>query len=188
VVIAVRGLIYVQTMDITSKHNKRLKRGRLYGFALAEMMISIALIALIATVVSMAISGSYKRSDQTRQSISDRRKVNNCFKRIEDHLRLAVNIYEINPNYVYFQSPDSANGGAMQERFIYWDHTTDVLYIKHFGQDWVPINSEVVEMQVDPDMVDESGIICLRGLTLYLKVGASDGESRYIELPNRPHF
>jgi len=123
---------------ICKKPKQSILRGG--GFALAELMISAAIIALLAVAVSLAISQGYKRNSQNRQSVSQLRLQNYCFQRLQDEISMAVYVYNYGENHIAFAVPDA--GAGFENISFFWDVDDNTLYHKRETDDWTAIASD----------------------------------------------
>ena len=157
------------------------------AFALAELMISMVLIAVLATAISIALNQSHKRTGQTRRSFAELSRQKHCFQVIRDDLRLATNVAMVAPSGIMFDLP-TGSGDDIETIVYHWDLNGRQLYRGRNLDDNEAIASNIYGFNLQADIFEQDSINYIRGITTTIQFGPdnSNTEQYYIEMINKP--
>ena len=167
---------------------------RQVGFTYTELLISVVLISILAVTIGLAMNNVQKRTIETKAILASAQQQANIFEAIADDVRWAVEIQDLQSNYIRFTIPPEDGIGPDVVVSYWWDFSENKLY--HWNRDKtagiVLILSDVQAFDVgicDADQ-DQEGQQYIRSLKFEIQYG-QDGEceaEEYVHLINFPYW
>ncbi|MCK4628631.1 MAG: prepilin-type N-terminal cleavage/methylation domain-containing protein, partial [Sedimentisphaerales bacterium] len=91
------------------------------AFSLAEMMISLVIISVIAMSVSLALNRSHQRIRTARTGFEQHQKGKSVLRDMADQIRWADEILTLDSNWLIFKAKDPGNEEVENTVRYYWD-------------------------------------------------------------------
>jgi len=156
------------------------------GFALAELMVCVVLMSVLAAAVGLAVHGAQRRSAEAQVRFAQVRKGSRVCWTIREHMQFANQIISMGPSGIAFVYADLAAGTP-----------TTVNYSCHDGGLYRSVNgaaaevfaSDIYHFDMSYDTVQrEDGKYYIRAVNVTVQLGDDTGETfqQYIPLMNTP--
>lgn len=160
------------------------------AFSLVEIIVTVVLISVITVAVGLTLNHTYKRTGNTKVSLSRMRQENDVLKILADDLRWAT---EITPLPVIEHGltlgiPSTADTGGL-EMVTYWWSPSNMTLSRRRGQEPMSIiASDIYSMIMEPDTFTKESTIYFHGITVILQFGSDTSNTvrRYIKTMNEP--
>ena len=161
---------------------------RFAGFTLAEVMVAVVLISILAMAVGLAMNHSYARTNESRNTISKLRSRNDCISDMAEDFRWATSVAAITATSISCLVPDIAGGTSTESVSYYWDSDSKNLYCQRDGGIAEVAGDGIYSFELSTDVLAQGDSNFLRGVTVAIQFGTtSDGAFGYfIEMVNMP--
>ena len=159
-----------------------------YGFSLAELMVSIALIAVLAGALGVGMFRSHSRTDEIRTSLSQQQIKKDVLRGLAEDLRWATQIQQLDAQNISFITPDPLAGGASAVIAYAWDDIDYTLSRTFNSDNPVIVAQDVQVFTLDSDTFVQGADTYVQALTVTIQIGpdSNDQLQQYIGLVNTP--
>ena len=167
---------------------------RQVGFTYTELLISVLLISILAITIGLAMQNTQKRTIETKAILASAQQQADILEAIADDVRWAVEIQNLQSNYIRFTIPPEDGIGDNVVVSYWWDFSENKLY--HWNRDKtagiVLILSDVQAFtvgicDVDKDCEGQQYIRSLKFEIQYGQGGECEAEE-YVHLINFPYW
>ncbi|MBN1765055.1 MAG: prepilin-type N-terminal cleavage/methylation domain-containing protein [Sedimentisphaerales bacterium] len=91
------------------------------GFSLAEIMVALLLVSLLAITIGLSLHKSHERTTETKAALTRLEQTNTLFRILSDELRWATEIRELFANRITFTLPRQNEMEPVHTITFYWD-------------------------------------------------------------------
>jgi len=157
------------------------------AFALAELMISIALIVVLTIAVSLTMHRIHQRTEQTKTSLAALQQKNDVLRTLAQDIRYATQLHNLYSNALLFSAPHDE--GTRRVGYCL-DQATRIVSRAYEYEDPVTLIEDVYFFSFTYDFYFSDEIPYVRGIEVAIQIGPSDEDlvKRYIKLPNNPKW
>ena len=159
------------------------------GFSLVELLVSVALISVMAVAVGLAVHHAMRRTSQAKANLTHLQRKSDVFRMMAEDFRWATDVLYFNyKDGITFRIPSLDNPGTFDLIDYYWVMPENNLYRARNIEPYILILENVPEINFNPDVVLEDGSNRLRGINISAHVGTNQEDviQRYFEFLNKP--
>ena len=158
------------------------------GFALAELMVSVVLVAVISISVGLAVYRAQQRTGAAKTSLTQVQLRNDIVRTIAEELRWATQVSLLTDRSVTFSCPNIAAAGMPETITYTWDIFNRRVLRSRNGSFPQAVADDIYLLRLDSDTLPGQPHPYLRGLTLTIQFGpdAANTVQRYVECFNTP--
>ena len=155
------------------------------AFALAELMVAVAIISVLAIAVGSALNFVHLRRDQAKTTLSQIQQDDDLLWRMSEEFQWATHISLVSSNSIALVSPDSDGPGSTTFSYSFFG---DVLYRSVNGAPHEIFAQDVYVFNIGLDVIQDGGDTRVRAVEMTIQSGPdiSNRISRYIYLINAP--
>jgi len=165
------------------KDRRRVRRAP-GGFALTELVISVALTAVCAIAVTLAVVGSSRRAGEAKSSLSLTRREADVLRRCTEELRWAKTISALAPDSITFTCPDAAGTGSSGPIRYHWEMLDRRLYRTAGAADQVVAEGvQDFSVAIGEAALDSGGNRYLRSVVVTVRFSTDSAELRSTVVP-----
>ena len=162
------------------------------AFSLAEMMISLVIISVIAISVSLALNRSQQRISTARTGFDQHQKGKSILRDMADQIRWADEILILDKRWLIFNAKDSDNNEVENTIRYNWDPDEGELRTQHNADPITVLTSDLFNVSWDlcDCRWDDSNNRYVRSmiLTAQLTSDLNDTIEEYVHLVNFPYW
>ena len=162
------------------------------AFSLAEMMISLVIISVIAISVSLALNRSQQRIRTARAGFDQHQKGKNVLRDMADQIRWADEILTLDSNWLIFKAKDPDNEEVENTIKYHWDSDEKKLRTQHNSGPIAVLASDLFSVSWDlcDSRWDDDNNRYIRSivLTAQLTPDLNDTIEEYVHLVNFPYW
>jgi len=160
------------------------------AFSLVEIMVTVVLISVITVAVGLALNHTYKRTSDTKASLTRMRQQNDVLKILADDLRWATEITPLSviEHGLTLSIPSTADTGGLEMVTYQWNPSNMTLSRRSGQEPMSIIASDIYRMIIEMDTFTKEPTIHLHGITVILQFGSDTSNTvrRYIKTMNEP--
>ena len=162
------------------------------AFSLAEMMISLVIISVIALTVSLALNRSQQHIRTARAGFDQHQKGKSVLRDMADQIRWADEISTVDSNWLVFKAKDSDNEEVENTIRYRWDPDAKKLSTQHNSGPLIVLASDLFNVSWDlcDCRWDDNNNRYIRSMVLaaQLTTDLNDTIEEYVHLVNFPHW
>jgi len=162
------------------------------AFSLAEMMISLVIIAVIAMSVSLALNRSQQRVRTARAGFDRHQKGKSILRDMADQIRWADKISTLNSNWLIFKAKDPGNEEVENTIRYHWDSDAKTLSTQHNFDPVIVLASDLlnVSWNLCDRRWDDNNNRYIRSIVLSAQLTSdlNDTIEEYVHLVNFPYW
>ena len=162
------------------------------AFSLAEMMISLVIISVIAISVSLALNRSHQRIRTTRTGFEQHQKGKSVLRDMADQIRWADEISTLDSNWLIFKMKDPDDGEVENTIKYHWDPNVKEISTQHNAGPVTVLASDLFDVSWDLCDLrwDGNNNRYIRSivLTAQLTSDLNDTIEEYVHLVNFPYW
>lgn len=160
------------------------------AFTLAEIMVTMVLIAIVASAAGVALNQGYFRTGKARATLIQLTKQSHVFQLLQNDLRWATQAHDISWDSISFTVPDITVVGDFELVTYHWNENNLQLSCQRNSGNPDVIAQDINNISFTEDTFTENETTYLRGITISIQFGSDENSTieRYIELINTPVF
>jgi prepilin-type N-terminal cleavage/methylation domain-containing protein len=162
--------------------------GKHRAFSLAELVISLFIISVLAVTIGLAMYHSQHRASQGRASLVQLRNQNYVLQIMETDLRFAGSITAVSGEQITAVVPGLGPGGLDATITYSWDDDTLELRRQNNTGSNEVIAADISDFEIEADSFTKNSQTYLRGIYVNIQFGtdAANLLRRYIAIINTP--
>lgn len=183
-----RDLLFLLSMYIKFRHVCLTQPPEASGFSLVELLVSVALIAVIAVALSVGVYRGQSRTNEFKAGLTYLQLKNNVLRGMVEDLRWATQIMQLDSQSIRFVAPDPLAGGVSVIIAYSWDSDNYILSRSCNGDIPIIVAQDMQVFSLVGDYFVRDATTYTKGLTVVIQIGP-DSNSRmqqYIGLLNTP--
>ena len=162
------------------------------AFSLAEMMISLVIISVVAMTVGLALNRSQQRIRTTQTNFKENQKGKSVLREMADQIRWSDEILTMNNNWLIFKAKDPDNEEVENTIRYHWDSDAKKLRTQHNADPVIVLASDLFNVSWDlcDRRWDDNNNRYIRSmiLTAQLTSDLNDTIEEYVHLVNFPYW
>jgi len=162
------------------------------AFSLAEMMISLVIISVIAMSVSLALNRSQQRVRTARAGFGQHQKGKSILRDMADQIRWADKISTLNSNWLIFKAKAPDNEDVENTIRYRWDSDAKILSTQHNSDPVIVLASDLlnVSWNLCDRRWDDNNNRYIRSIVLSAQLTSdlNDTIEEYVHLVNFPYW
>ena len=175
-----------------NKSNSGFIKNSAAAFSLAEMMISLVIISVIAMTVGLALNRSHQRIRTTRIGFNQHQKGKSVLRDMADQIRWASEIITLDSDWLIFKAKDPDNEEVENTIKYHWDSNEKKIRIQHNAGPVTVLASNLfnVSWNLYDCRWDDNNNRYIRSMILTAQRSAdlNDTIEEYIHLVNFPYW
>ncbi|MCP4709810.1 MAG: type II secretion system protein [Planctomycetes bacterium] len=167
--------------------NRQTRFSTSKGFTLVELMVSMAMISILAVALGVSMQRSHKRSSQVKTSLTEHQNQSYLLSNIARKIQWATEITDLTPDSITFSHPIPTTQNIQITTYS-WDNNKNELTQRIGVQPTTILAENIYAFNLQADQIVEDSTTLIQGIyiTIQFSPEAENTLKRYIKLPNQP--